>query len=228
MDFVESVFKKLNKETKSKLVSLALRDGKEKFVKKHKGELKGVQKKYLEAKDIKEKTNKELDSIKETLYKEYKEGKLVELEIDMMKKDLEIRDSIISKIYEEGDIQFIQKYIKSISSRLKNKILLEEYQKGNIDFVYKNFDIIDNGGLKQNILNKQLQEKNFKFLYENYKYIFNIELKEKIIRKAYEEEKIDFLNEHIEDIPKNLKLEAAVRFKDFKISKEELAMLLRK
>ena len=45
---------------------------------------------------------------------------------------------------------------------------------------------------------------------------------------AYKEENIDFLNRFIDDMPKSMKLEAAIKFKDLKLSKAEKIMLLKK
>ena len=146
----------------------------------------------------------------------------------MMKVEIETRSEIIKLIYEKGDLSFVQRYIRVITSRLRNEILVNEYKKENIEFVYRNFGNIDNGVLKERILDKELKEKNFKFLYENYDFIYNKEVREKIIKNAYREENIDFLNKHLEDMPKNMKLEAAIKFKDLKLSKAELAQLLRK
>lgn len=228
MDYVESIFKKLTKETKRNLVSLALKDGKEAFVRKHKKELKGIQKKYLDAKSSRAKIAKEQEKVTDNLIKEYKSGKLVELEIDLMKAEIEVRSEVIRKIYEDADLNFVQKYIKVISPKLRNEILLAEYKKQNLEFVYRNFGNIDNGNLKEIIIDKELKDKNLKFLYENYDYIYNKDVRDKIIKFAYKEENVEFLNKHLEDMPKNMKLEAAIKFKDLKLSKVELAQLLKK
>lgn len=202
--------------------------GKEGFVKRHKKELKGVQKKYIEARDNKIKIAEENRRLKEHIKNEYKEGKKVEFEIDLMKADSEMKSEILEEIYREGDLEFAKKYFNVISPKLKNEILLGEYKKGNIDFVHKNFGQIDNGTLKEAILDKELKDKNYKFLYANYNYIYNKDVREKIIRAAYKEENVDFLNAHIEDVPKNIKLEAAIKFKNLKLSKEEMAELLKR
>lgn len=228
MDYVESVFKELDKETKRNLVNLALKDGNEKFVRRHKKELRGVQKKYFENKDSRAKELEAREVIKENLLKEYREGKFIELEIDLMKSDIDVRTSIVNEIYKEGKLALVQKYLSVISPRLKNDILLAEYKKENIDFVYNNFKYIDNGDLKETIIRKELDNKNFKFLYENYSYIYNQNVRETIMKAAFREENVDFLNAHLEDMPKNMKLEAAVKFKNLKISKDELAQLLKK
>ncbi len=202
--------------------------GREEFVKRHKKELKGVQKKYIEARDSKIRIAEENKKIKEHIKNEYKEGKRVEFEIDLMKADLEIRSEILEEIYNEGDLEFSKRYFEIMSPKLKNEILLGEYKKGNIDFVHKNFGQIDNGSLKEAILEKELKDKNYKFLYANYNYIYNKDVREKIIRVAYKEENVDFLNAHLEDVPKNIKLEAAIKFKNLKLSKEEMAELLKR
>lgn len=187
-----------------------------------------MQKKYFDAKDSKERITQEQDKVKINLMEEYRKGKLIELEIDVMNTEIETRSEFIREIYESGDLNFVQKYIKVITPKLKNEILVEEYKKGNINFVYRNFGNIDNGGLKDVILEKELKEKNYAFLYENYDYIYNQDVKDKIIKYAYKEENVDFLNKHLEDMPKNMKLEAAIKFKDLKLSKVELAKLLKK
>lgn len=190
--------------------------------------MKGIQRKYLEAKVSKVKTTEEKDKVKDHLLDEYKKGKLIELEIDLMKAELEIRSDVIEKIYKEGNFDFVQRYINAITPKLKNEILVSEYKKGNFAFVNKNFKNIDNGDLKETIINKELRDKNFKFLYENYQYIYNRDVKDKIMKYAYKEENVDFLNAHIEDMPKSMKLEAAIRFKDLKLSKEEMVELLKR
>ena len=153
---------------------------------------------------------------------------MLELEIDLMKVDIEVRSSVIEQIYRKGDLKTIQKYIKDITPKLRNEILVTEYRKGNTGFIYSNFGNIDNGDLKEAILNKEVKEKNYQFLYNNYDYIYNQDLREKIIRYAYKEENVEFLNKHLEDMPKSLKLEAAIKFKDLKLSKIELAELLKR
>lgn len=228
MDFVESVFKDLDKDTKRLLVTTALKDGKEKFAKRHKGELKGVQKKYLEAKSSHVRTIEEQGKVKSDLVKEYMDGKLVELEIDMDRADVSVRSGVVEEIYKLGNLDFVQKYLDSISPKLKNDILVEEFADGNIDFVYRNFGKIDNGGLKETIISKEMHNKNYKFLYENYPYIYNKDVRDKILRAAYKEGNIDFLNKYINDMPKSMKLEAAIRYKDLKLSKEEMVELLKR
>lgn len=228
LDYVETVFKELDKETKKSIVSLALKDGKEKFVKKHKKELSSVQRKYFEAKDSKVKVAEETGKVKSDLLHEYNQEKFVELEIDMMHADMRIREEVVEEIYKRGDLNFIQKYLKAIGYNLRNEIFTEEYKKENIDFVYRNFDKMDDGNLKDSIIKKEMAAKNFDFLYEKYPYINNKEAKEKIINHAFETENVDFLNEHINDMPKNMKLEAAIKFKDLKLSKAEKVALLKK
>lgn len=177
---------------------------------------------------MKKKFAEENSKFKEILRKEYEEGKKVEFEIDLMKTDIDVRSSIIEEIYNSGNLEFIKKYLNVISPKLRNEILLGEYKKENIDFVYKNFGQIDNGSLKEAILEKELKGKNYEFLRANYNYIYNKDIREKIIKNAYKEENVDFLNEHIEDVPKNIKLEAAIKFKNLKLSKEEMAELLKR
>ena len=153
-------------------------------------------------------------------------GKKIELEIDIMKVDVDIRSNVLERIYKKGDLDFVQKYLKDITPRLRNEILVTEYKNGNTTFVYRNFGKIDNGDLKE--ADKEDKDKNYGFLYNNYDYISNKDLREKIIRNAYKEGNVDFLNKHLEDMPKNLKLEAAIKFKDLKLSKVELAELLKR
>jgi len=129
MDFVERVYKQLDKETKSRLVSLALKDGKEKFVKKHKKDLKGVQKKYLEAKEIKEKVVEEKENLQDIVMQEYRQGKMVEFDIDIMKVNVDIRTNIIAEIYKAGNLELVQRYLAVIRPRVKNAILDAEYKK---------------------------------------------------------------------------------------------------
>lgn len=174
------------------------------------------------------KTNEENGKIIDYLLKRYNEKKFVELEIELMKQDVNIRSEVVNNVYNQGDLRFVQKYIKAISPKLRNEILVYEYKKGNIDFVYKNFGSIDNGDLKETILERELTNKNYNFLYENYQYIYNKDVRDKIIKNAYKEENIDFLNMHIQDMPKSMKLEAAIKFKNLKLSKEELEDLLRR
>ncbi|MDE5830921.1 MAG: hypothetical protein K2H53_04670, partial [Clostridia bacterium] len=82
--------------------------------------------------------------------------------------------------------------------------------------------------LKETILSRELNAKNLKFLYENYQYISNQDVKDKIIRYAYKEENVDFLNEHLRDMPKSMKLEAAIRFKNLKLTEAEMNELLKR
>ncbi len=194
----------------------------------HKKELKGVQRKYFEAKSVKDKVHEEGNKLKEELYNKYRQGRFMDLEIDMNSSKIDIRTEFIEEIYKQGDLNIVAKYLDSINPKVKNEILLAEYRKGNISFVYKNFKAIDDGDLKNTILKVILNEENYEFLYENYNYISNLDIKEKIIKYAYKEGNVDFLNKHLEDMPKSLKLEAAIRFKDLKLSKEELDELLRR
>lgn len=194
----------------------------------HKKELKGIQKKYFDAKSVKIKANEEGNKIKEELYSKYKQGRFMDLEIDMNSSKIDVRTNFVEEIYKEGDLNATGKYLDLINPKVKNEILLAEYRKGNTNFVYKNFKSIDDGDLKNTILKVILNEENYEFLYENYNYISNPDVKEKIIKHAYKEENVDFLNKHLGDMPKSLKLEAAIRFKDLKLSKEELDELLRR
>lgn len=228
IDYVESVYKELDKETKGRLVSLALKDGKEEFVKKHKRDLTGIQRKYLEARDIKGRVIEEGARLKDTLIQEYRKGRMVEFEIDIMKADVNVRSEIIGLVYRDGKIDIVQKYLDAITSRLKNEILVSEYKNNNIEFVYRNFGKIDNIDLKDTILSKELRDGNYKFLYANYDYIYSRDLREKILRHAYNEENVEFLNMHLDDMPKNLKMEAAIKFKDLKLSKIDLAQLMKR
>ena len=152
----------------------------------------------------------------------------MDLEIDMISAKIDIRTEFIEEVYKQGDLNIATKYQNSINPKVKNEILSTEYRKGNINFVYKNFKVIDDGDLKDTILKVVINEGNYRFLYENYNYISNQNVREKIIKHAYKEENVEFLNKHLEDMPKPLKLEAAIRFKDLKLSKEELDELLRR
>lgn len=145
-----------------------------------------------------------------------------------MKVNTDIRSDIIEKIYKDGDLNFTQKYLTTITSKLKMYIFNQEYKKGNIDFVYRNFSELDSGELKETIITNSINERNMKFLYENYQYIDDKDIKEQIIKVAYKEENVDFLNQHLEDMPKSLKLEAAIKFKDLNLTKEELEALLKR
>lgn len=228
MDYVESVYRELDKDTQRQLVSLALKDGKEQFVRRHKRDLRGVQKKYFNAKDSRMQITNENVKIKDHIRKEYKDGKLVEFGIDLMKIDIDTRSELLSEIYAQGNLELVQKYLSVMTSKLRNEILVAEYKKGNIDYVYKNFGQIDNGDLKETILDKEIKDKNFEFLYQNYNYIYNKDIRDKILKHAFKQENVDFLNQHLEDMSHNMKLEAAIKFKDLKLSKVELAMLLKK
>ena len=101
-------------------------------------------------------------------------------------------------------------------------------RNGNKEFVYINFKIMEKGELKQTVVNEHVKEKNMEFLYRNYEYIDDDELKNQIIKYAFREENVEFLNEHLTDMPKDMKLEAAIKFKNLKISKEELALLMKR
>jgi len=207
---------------------LHLKTGKDKFVKKHKRDLKGVQKKYLEARESKGRAVEETEKVREILMQEYRNGKMVEFSIDIMKVNIEMRTQVLSEIYKEGKLDLVQRYLTSVTPRLKNEILVTEYKKANLDFVYGNFGKIDNGDLKETILSKELKEKNYKFLYDNYDYIYNKDVRDKIMKYAFKEGNVDFMNKHLEDMPKSMKLEAAIKYKDLKLSKVELAQLLKR
>ncbi len=174
------------------------------------------------------KIEREKDKIRQELMKEYEAKKLVDLEIDLMKVPLDIRTGAIKEIYKRGDLRFTQKYINAIYPETKNWILNNEFKNGNMDFVYSNFKYLEEGEIKSAILGKELENKNFEFLYKNYENIMSEKIKEKILNNAFKEAKIDFLNNHINDMSKNMKLEAAIKFKNFRISREELAILMKR
>ncbi len=228
IQYVEEIFDTLDKETKKNLVTLALRDRKMDFVKEHQKELSDLQKKYLEMQEKEIKEKEEERRIKEILRNEYKEGKLMELRIDLMRTDIGIRSDIIEEIYNAEGIKFVGKYINDIGARVRNEILENEYKNGNEKFVYKNFSKIENIDLKEAILEKECKNKNVEFLCENYENIYNENMKSRILELAFKEEKTKFIKKHFDDLPKNLQIEAIIKFKDLGIPEERMLALLRR
>lgn len=96
-----------------------------------------------------------------------------------------------------------------------------------MEFLFRNFGTIDDNIIKRKIINSKFAEKDFDFLYSNYKYISSGEQKQKILKKAFEDENVEFLNEYFSDMPREMKYEAAIKFKGLKISEEEMQELLR-
>ena len=74
----------------------------------------------------------------------------------------------------------------------------------------------------------KLKENDLNFLYNNYQYISNEEQKGIILKKAFDEENVEFLNQYINDLPRNMKYEAAIKFKNLRISEEEMREFLKK
>ncbi len=227
IDYVNRVFQDLDKETRRKLITLAFRDRKMKFVKKHYKELSALQKRYLSIQKKVMLAAKEKEALKEKLRQEYKEGKTMELGIDLMNTDIEIRSDIIRYIYNLDDLKFVEKYLDEIDIKLKNEILITEYKKGNEEFVYRNFKKLDNGNLKETIIEKEWNNKNMDFLNENYDSIENEALREKILEIAFNEENLKIIKDHFEELPKNIQMEAVIKFKDLEIPKEKMIELLK-
>lgn len=228
LEYVEEVFEDLDKDAKKNLVTLALRDGEMKFVKKHQKELSSLQKKYLSIQDKGMKAAEEEERIKEVLRQEYKEGRTMELGIDLMNADIDIRSEIIDEIYKLEDLRFVEKYLNEIDVRIKNEILTQEYKKGNEAFVYRNFKKLDNGDLKDTIIEKEWENKNLDFLCDNYSSIDSETLKEKILKYAFDEGKVSFLRTHFDELSKNMQIEAIIKFKDLGIPEEKMLELLKK
>ena len=228
LEYVDSVFDDLDKEARRRLITLALRDGEMKFVKKHQKELSSLQKKYLSIQDKGIKAAEEEERIKEVLRQEYKEGRTMELGIDLMNADVGIRSDIIEEIYKLEDLKFVEKYLNEIDVRIKNEILTEEYRKGNEEFVYRNFKKLDNGDLKDAIIEKEWNNKNLDFLCNNYGSIYSQTLKEKILELAFEEGRVKFLRDHFDELSKNMRIEAIIKFKDLGIPEEKMLELLKK
>ena len=228
IEYVEKVFDILDKETKKNLVTLALREKKMNFVKDHQRELSDLQKRYLEMQEKEIKQKEEERRVKEVLRTEYSEGKLMELRIDLMRTDIGIRSDIIEEIYELEGIKFVGRYINDVGARVRNKILENEYKQGNDKFVYKNFGKIENIELKEAIIEKEWKNKNVEFLSENYEYIDNKDMKHKILQLALNKEKVKFIKKYFDDLPKNLQIEAIIKFKDLGVSEEMMLSLLRR
>jgi len=114
--------------------------------------LTNLQKRYLDVQDLETKISKREKEVKELLRKEYKDGKMMELGIDIMRVDVDLRTDIIEEIYKQGDLKFIEKYLSEIKVKLKNEIFENEYKNGNEELVYNNFDKLSNGDLKDKII----------------------------------------------------------------------------
>lgn len=127
-----------------------------------------------------------------------------------------------------GDLEFVGKYLGMITPSLRDEIITNEYKKGNTEFIYKNFERIDNAGFKESVIEKEFEAGNFEFLYKNYDFITNAKIKEKVIERAFKDENVNFLNNHSEDMPKSMKLEAAVKFSNFRLSPNEINELFKK
>lgn len=226
MKFVEEVFIELDKETKRKLVTLALRDGNIEFAKKHQKELSNLHKRYMDIKDVDIKLTEADTNIRELLKNEYKEGKMMQLGVDLMYADIHLRSDIIEEIYENGDLKFAEKYLDEINTRLKNKILEEEFKKGNEELAYRNFDKLSEGELKKYIIKKEWENRNVDFFCDNYEHIKSEDMREKIHTLAFKNEKVKFLSKYIDDLPRNMQVEAVIKFKDLDISEDKMRELM--
>ncbi len=227
MEYVEEVFSSLDKDTRKNLTTLALRDGKMDFVKKHEKELTNFQKRYLDMQKKESKEKEEAEKIKEVLRQEYK-NKHLEFGMDIMKAPIETRNDLIEEIYKLGDVALVEKYLDEIDVKLKNDILEKEYRKGNEEYVYRNFSKIDNGELKEKIIEKEWNAGNVDFLCDNYDSIENESLKSKILELAFNKEKSRFLKVHFDDLPRNLQIEAIIKFKNLGIPESKMLELLKK
>ena len=226
-DFIEMVYSDLDKETKKMLLTLALRDGKMKFVKRHEKELSSLQKKYLSLQNKGKKEKEKKQIVKQELLKEYSNGNLLDFDIDLLNAEENVRSEIVKEIYEKGNLKFVEKYLNNIDSKLKNEIYMEEYRKGNIEFIYRNFANLEISEIKNEIMKKELENKNVDFLCENYESIQNAELKEKLLKIAFDNNKIKFVEKHFEEYPKNMQMEAVIKFKDLRLPKEIMLKLLK-
>ncbi len=226
-DYIEMVYDDLSKESKKRLLSLALRDGEIKFVKRHKKDLSSVQKKYLDIQNKGVKAEEEKQNAKEQLMQEYKEGNLLDFEIDLSNANEILRTEIISEIYKNGNLKLVEKYLESIDLKLKNEILEKEYNKGNIEFIYRNFKYLQNINIKKELIQKELENKNIDFLCKNYDSITSQDIKKKVLELAFNNEKVRFIEKHFEEYPKAMQMEAAIKFKDLKLPKEIMLKLMK-
>ncbi len=226
-DYIEKVYSDLTKSAKRNLITLALRDRKMKYIEKHEKELTKLQKRCLGMQDKHMKEIAEKTKMTEILRKEYKDGRHMELRIDIMDVDKDVRSKIIQEIYNLNDLKFIERYLGDIDDKLKNKILQEQYEKGNDEFLYRHFNKIDNMNLRQYVIENQWHNGNIEFLYKNFEKIQGEPLRKKVLESAFKNENIKFLKKHFYELPKSMKLEAVIKFKDLAIPEEELAKLLK-
>lgn len=88
----------------------------------------------------------------------------MELGIDLMRVDMDLRTDMIEEIYKSGDLKFVGQYLNEIHVKLKNEILETEYKNGNEEFVYDNFDKLSNGDMKDKIIKVEWDKRKFGFL----------------------------------------------------------------
>ena len=222
IEFVEKFFDDIDKETRNRIISLALSDGNIEFAMKYKRELSSLQRKYLDAQAEKAKEIKGENEAKETLKNYFKSGDFAKFEQYFNAMDLGLRSEAIQEMYENGDdISFIEKYLNRIDELIRDDILLKEYNNGNKELTHRFFITLENGGFKEKIVYRELDARNVDFLTENYDNIENIVLKGKILELAFREGRVEFLKNHFYELSSDLQRDAIIKYR-------ELAELKRK
>lgn len=226
INYVEEVFKDLKEDTRRKLVTLALRYEKMDFVREHEEELRSFQKRYVSIRDEKMKEKEEENRLRELLKSEYKEGKRLDFDVNFKNASSSVKNDILKEIYEAGDLEFTERYLNELDSKLKNNILSKEYEKGNKEFVYRNFIRVKSKELKQKIIEQELEDKNLDFLCKYYENIDSKTIKNKVLELSFKEERKEFIRKYFDDFPKNMQIEAIVKYNDLGISKQKILELL--
>lgn len=215
IEFAEKLFDDIDKETRNRIISLALNDGNIEFARKYKKELSPLQRKYLDAQTEKVKEIKGENQAKENLRQYIKSGDTAKFEEEFNEMDFDLRSNAIKEMYESKvNLDLLEKYFDRIDELIRNDILLSEYNNGNKELTYKYFKNIENAGFKEKIVYRELEARNVDFLTENYDNIDNTVLKGKILELAFREGSIEFLKKHFYDLPNDLQDEAIIKYKE--------------
>lgn len=214
IEYAEKLFNDIDKETRNRIISLALSDGNIEFAKKYKKELTPLQKKYLDAQSEKVKEEKGENETKETLKNYFKAEDYESFEKYFNNMDINLRSEVVEELHDEGvEIEKLEPYLNQIDDLVCNDILLKEYNNNNKDLMYRYFNNIENNGFKEKIIYRELEARNIDFLIQIYEDIENSALKGKILELAFREGSVEFLKEHFYELPKDLQQESKIKYK---------------
>ena len=223
IEFAEKLFDDIDKETRNRIISLALNDGNIEFARKYKKELSPLQKKYLDAQTEKVKEIKGENEAKGNLRQYIESGNIAKFDEEFNNMEFDLRSDAIKEMYESNvKLDLLEKYLDRIDELIRNDILLSEYNNGNKELTYKYFKNIENAGFKEKIVYRELETRNVNFLTKNYDNIDNMVLKGKILELAFREGDVAFLKDHFYELSNDLQRDAIIKYKELSMLKKKI------